>query len=74
MDRTYPGIDEPVVLTAEKVIIDGVSHASVLTGKRILLVPGNPISCCRTCAGDPVCTGLPFGRCQYFDDCFRKLF
>ena len=42
MDRTYPGIDEPVVLTAEKVIIDGVSHAAVLTGKRILLVPGNP--------------------------------
>ena len=37
MDNTYLSSDEPVLLTNHKIIIAGVRHEAVLTGKRILL-------------------------------------
>ena len=38
MDNTYLSSDEPVLLTNHKIIIGGVRHEAVLTGRRILLV------------------------------------
>ena len=37
-DDTYLSSDEPVLLTNHKIIIGGVRHEAVLTGKRILII------------------------------------
>jgi hypothetical protein len=37
MDNSNPSSDEPVLLTAHKIIIGGVRHEAGLTGKRLLL-------------------------------------
>jgi len=42
MDKRYPGIDEPVILTTERLIVNGIRIVAALTEKRIVLLETDP--------------------------------